>query len=48
MKERIEIRIPEPLAEAVLRTVAQQELTVEEILETAIRHYLEGRTDNGR
>ncbi len=48
MMERIEILIPEPLAEAVLRTAAQQEVTVEEILENAIRNYLEGRTDNGR
>ncbi len=48
MRERIEIQIPEPLVEAVLRTAAQQELTVEEILESAIRNYLEGRTDNGR
>lgn len=48
MREKFEIQIPEPLAEALLRTAAQRELTVEEILETAIRNYLEGRTDNGR
>ena len=48
MRERIEIQIPEPLAEAILITAAQQELTVEEILDFAIRNYLEGRTDNGR
>lgn len=47
MKERIEIQIPAPLAEAILLTTAQQELTVEEILESAIRNYLEGRTENG-
>lgn len=47
MKERIEIQIPAPLAEAILLTAAQQELTVEEILESAIRNYLEGRTENG-
>lgn len=47
MKKRIEIQIPAPLAEAILLIVAQQELTVEEILESAIRNYLEGRTENG-
>jgi len=47
MKERIEILIPAPPAEAILLTAAQQELTVEEILESAIRNFLEGRTENG-
>lgn len=47
MKERIEIQIPAPLADAILFIAAQQELTVEEILESAIRNYLEGRTENG-
>ena len=48
MNNRIEIEIPAPLTDAILRFAAEQELTVEEIVETAMRIYMEGRLGNGR
>ena len=48
MNDRIEVRIPAPLTDALLRFVAEQELSVEEIVETAMRNYMEGRLCNGR
>ena len=48
MNDRIEVEIPAPLTDAILQFAAEQELTVEEIVETAMRIYMEGRLDNGR
>ena len=48
MNDRIEIEIPAALTDALLRFAAEQELSVEEIVETAMRIYMEGRLDNGR
>lgn len=48
MNDRIEIEIPAPLTDAILQFAAEQELTVEEIVETAMRIYMEGRLCNGR
>ena len=48
MNDRIEVQIPAALTDALLRFAAEQELSVEEIVETAMRNYMEGRLDNGR
>lgn len=48
MNDRIEVRIPAALTDALLRFAAEQELSVEEIVETAMRNYMEGRLGNGR
>ena len=48
MNDRIEVQIPATLTDALLRFAAEQELSVEEIVETAMRIYMEGRLDNGR
>lgn len=48
MNNRIEIEIPAPLTDAILQFAAEQELTVEEIVETAMRNNMEGRLGNGR
>ena len=48
MNDRIEVEIPAPLTDAILQFAAEQELTVEEIVEAAIRIYMEGRLVNGR
>ena len=48
MNDRIEVRIPAPLTEALLWFAAEQELSVDEIVETAMRNYMEGRLCNGR
>ena len=48
MNDRIEVQIPAPLTDAILQFAAEQELTVEEIVETAMRIYMEGRLCNGR
>lgn len=48
MNDRIEVQIPAPLTDALLRFAAEQELSVEEIVETAMRNYMEGRLCNGR
>ena len=48
MNDRIEVQIPASLTDAILQFAAEQELTVEEIVETAMRIYMEGRLDNGR
>ena len=46
--DRIEVEIPAPLTDAILQFAADQELSVEEIVEAAIRIYMEGRLGNGR
>lgn len=48
MNGKKEIIIPEQYAEALLRSAAESELSVEEIIETAIRKYLEGRVQDAR
>lgn len=48
MNDRIEVQIPAALTDALLRFAAEQELSVEEIVETAMRNYMEGRLGNGR
>ena len=48
MNDRIEVLIPAALTDALLRFAAEQELSVEEIVETAMRNYMEGRLGNGR
>ena len=46
MGERIEIEIPPPLAELLLQFASEKELSVEDIVETALRNYLERNKDN--
>lgn len=51
MNDRIEVRIPAPLTDALLRFAAEQELSVEEIVESVMRNYMEGcisRLDYGK
>ena len=48
MNNRIEIEIPAPLTDAILQFAAEQELTVEEIVESVMRNYMERRLGNGR
>lgn len=48
MNDRIEVQIPAPLTDALLRFAAEQELSVEEIVESVMRNYMEGRLGNGR
>lgn len=48
MNDRIEVQIPAALTDALLRFAAEQKLSVEEIVETAMRNYMEGRLGNGR
>ena len=42
----IEIDIPEPLVRPLLIQAAVQEISVEEIVERAIKHYIEGDKEN--
>lgn len=48
MNDRIEVQIPAALTDALLRFAAEEELSVEEIVETVMRNYMEGRLCNGR
>lgn len=48
MNDRIEVQIPAALTDALLRFAAEQELSVEEIVESVMRNYMEGRLCNGR
>ena len=48
MNDRIEVQIPAPLTDALLRFAAEQELSVEEIVESVMRNYMEGKLGNGR
>lgn len=43
MSDKKEIVIPAEDAEALLRSVAEKEVSVEEVIEACIRKYLEGR-----
>lgn len=46
MGDRLEIEIPPQLAEPLLRYASDTELPVEDIVETALRNYLERSQDN--
>lgn len=46
MGERLEIEIPPQLAEPLLQYASDTELPVEDIVETALRNYLERSQDN--
>ena len=46
MGERLEIEIPPQLTEPLLQYASETELPVEEIVETALRNYLERSQDN--
>ena len=48
MNDRIEVQIPASLARALLRFAGEQELSVEEIVESVMRNYMERRLGNGR
>ena len=48
MNDRIEVQIPAALTDALLRFAAEQELSVEEIVESVMRNYMEGRLCNAR
>ena len=48
MNDRIEVQIPAALTDALLRFAAEQELSVEEIVESVMRNYMEGKLGNGR
>ena len=48
MNDRLEVQIPPALTDALLRFTAERELSVEEIVETVMRNYMEGRLDNYR
>ncbi len=46
MGERLEIEIPSQLTEPLLLYASETELPVEDIVETALRNYLERIQDN--
>ena len=46
MEERLEIEIPPQLIKPLLQYASETELPVEEIVETALRNYLERSQDN--
>ncbi len=46
MGERFEIEIPPKLVESLLQYASETELSVEDIVETALRNYLERSLDN--
>lgn len=46
MGERIEIEIPPQLAEPLLRLASETELPLEDIVEAALKNYLERSQDN--
>ena len=46
MGERLEIEIPPQLTEPLLQYASETELPVEDIVETALRNYLERSQDN--
>ena len=47
MAEKQEIFIPDPLAERLLRVSYESDRSIEEIVETALIHYLERNHGNG-
>ena len=46
MGERLEIEIPPQLTEPLLQYASETELSVEDIVETALKNYLERSQDN--
>ena len=46
MGERFEIEIPPQLTDPLLQYASEMELSVEDIVETALRNYLERSQDN--
>ena len=46
MDTDFEIEVPPQLADALLRYASETELPLEDIVETAVRNYLEGGNDN--
>ena len=46
MEERLEIEIPPQLIKPLLQYASDTELSVEDIVETALRNYLERSQDN--
>lgn len=46
MEERFEIEIPTRFTEPLLRLAAETEKPLEDIVETALRNYLQGGQDN--
>ena len=46
MGERLEIEIPSQLTEPLLRLASETELPLEDIVEAALRNYLERSQDN--
>lgn len=46
MGDRLEIEIPPQLTEPILQYASDTELPVEDIVETALRNYLERSQDN--
>ncbi len=46
METEYEIKIPLQLSDAIVQLAAETELSVEEIVEAAIKNYLERKQDN--
>lgn len=46
MNDKNEIVIPAEYAEALLRSAAEKEVSVEEVIEACIRKYIEGRSQD--
>ncbi len=46
MVERLEIEIPPQLTEPLLQYASETELPLEDVVETALRNYLERSQDN--
>ena len=46
MEERLEIEIPPQLTEPLLQYASETELPVADVVETALRNYLERSQDN--
>ena len=46
MGERIEIEIPPRLTEPLFRMASEMELSLEEVVEAALKNYLERSQDN--
>lgn len=46
MNDKKEIVIPAEYAEVLLRSAAEKEISVEEVIEACIRKYIEGRSQD--
>ena len=47
MEAKRELFIPYPLSEQLIQTACESEQAIEEIVETALIHYMERSSDNG-